>query len=342
MPVKYTDQQFIDAWKRLGSPALVAATLGLNLRGVYARRKAIEDRHGFILDTVTEGHGGRPKAELPRLGIRQLANITGPVIVFGDAHWWPGQEKSTAHMALLEAIREIRPAMIVANGDLLDLPSSSRHPPLGYGTPAHHDVAQEIAITQEYLSEIESLAPDGCVLVWNLGNHDIRLAARIAACAPELATLKGARLEDHFPSWAMGVSLMLNGNTMIKHRPPKGGIHATYGSIVASGLDCIVTNHCHALRITPLTTYRPRRSYGVDAGCLAEFGPHIPQFDYAEDGVVGWASGFAVIHVQADGTVLPPELCEVVGGTAYFRGRAIYSKFSKVSTKSSLKRKVAA
>jgi hypothetical protein len=293
---------------------------------------------GILLDSFANDVTGRQRVELPRVGIRQLANITGPVIVFGDAHWWPGQEKSTAHHALLEAIREIKPALIVANGDLLDLPSSSRHPPLGYGTGPTHDVAQEIAITQEYLAEIEAIAPDNCTLVWNLGNHDIRLAARIAACAPELATLKGARLEDHFTAWAMGVSLMLNGNTMIKHRPPKGGIHATYGSIVASGLDCIVTNHCHALRITPLTTYRPRRSYGVDAGCLAEFGPASPHFDYAEDGVVGWASGFAVIHVQADGTILPPELCEVVGGTAYFRGAPVYSKFSKVSTKSSSKK----
>ena len=323
MVVKVSEQDFIDAFKRLGSPQAVAKLFSLTLRNVYERRNNIERKLGIILASHSNDKTGRQKIELPRKGIRQLADVTGPVVVFGDAHWWPGQEKTVAHRALLEIIKEIRPALIVANGDLLDLPSSSRHPPLGYGTPPQHDVAQEIAITQEYLAEIEQAAPLGCLLVWNQGNHDIRLAARIAANAPELAAIKGARLEDHFNAWAFGMSLMVNGNVMIKHRPPKGGIHATHGSIVASGLDCIVTNHLHALRISPLTTYRPRRAYGVDAGCLADFGPSVPQFDYAEDGVVGWASGFAVLHIEGNGNVLPPELCEVVQGRAYWRGQAV-------------------
>jgi len=326
MPLKVTEGEFIDAWKRLGSPQLVASHFGIDVRQVYRRRNAIEEKHGVVLTSFADDRTNRSKIELPRVGIRQIANVTGPVVVFGDAHWWPGQDKSVAHRALIEVIKDIRPSMVVANGDLLDLPSSSRHPPLGYGTSPAHDVAQEIGITQEHLAEIEQIVSDDCLLVWDLGNHDIRLASRIAANAPELATLRGVRLEDHFPAWAMGMSLMVNGNMMIKHRPPKGGIHATYGSIVASGLDCIVTNHLHALRITPLTTYRPRRAYGVDAGCLSDFGPHMPQFDYAEDGVVGWASGFAVINIQPDGTILPPELCEVVQGTAYFRGQPVVTK----------------
>lgn len=317
------EQEFIDAFKRLGSPQAVAAHFHIDVRTVYRRRNSLETKLGIILTSHSKDQTGRSKIELPRVGIRQLVDISGPVVVFGDAHWWPGQGKSTAHRALLEVVRDIKPAMIVANGDLLDLPSSSRHPPLGYGTTPTHDVAQEIAITQEYLAEIEALAPPGCVLVYNLGNHCIRLSARIASNAPELATMHGARLEDHFPAWAFGMSLMVNGNVMIKHRPPKGGVHATHGSIVASGLDCIVTNHLHALRISPLTTYRPRRAYGVDAGCLADFGPGVPQFDYAEDGVVGWASGFASLHIEKDGSVLPPELCEVVQGKAYWRGQSV-------------------
>lgn len=335
--MRVSDTDFINAWKRHGSPAAVARVLGVSERQAYKRRNKIEAKHGIILTSYTMDKTGRQKIELPRVGIRQLANVTGPVIVFGDAHWWPGQAKSAAHLALLEVIRTVKPAMIVANGDLLDLPSSSRYPPLGYGTPPAHDVAREIAVCQEYLAEIEALAPPDCLLVYNLGNHDVRLASRIAANAPELATLTGVRLEDHFPAWAMGMSLMVNGNVMIKHRPPKGGIHAAYGSIVASGLDCIVTNHLHALRIAPLTTYRKRRAYGVDAGCLANFGPGSPQFDYAEDGVVGWASGFGVLHIQADGSILPPELCEVVEGTAYFRGEAVHSKSGLLMTQNKAK-----
>lgn len=323
MAAKVTDEQFVDAFKRLGSPLKVSEFFGVDLRNVYRRRNRIEARLGIVLSSFERDTTGRQRIELPRVGIRQLANVTGPVVIFGDAHWWPGQEKTVAHRALLRIIEEVQPAMIVANGDLLDLPVSSRHPPLGYGTTPTHDVAQEIGVAQEYLAEIEARAPHNCLLVWNLGNHDVRLAARIAANAPELATLKGVRLEDHFPAWAMGMSLLVNGNVMIKHRPPKGGIHSTYGSIVASGLDCTVCNHLHALRITPLTTYRPRRAYGVDAGTLADPGPRSPQFEYAEDAVLGWASGFAVLTINPDGTILPPELCEVLGGKAYWRGRAV-------------------
>lgn len=320
---KLTDAQLIEAFRRFGSPDEIARQYDISVRQIYRRRNEIEAKHGIILASHQNDKTGRQKVELPKQGLRQLANVTGTVIVFGDCHWWPGQPKSTAHRALLEILQDLRPSMIVANGDLLDLPSSSRHPPLGYGTQPTHDVAQEIGVCREYLSEIEALAPKDCILIWNLGNHDIRLAAKLAAVAPELAALKGARLEDHFPAWAFGISLMVNGNVMIKHRPPKGGIHSAWGSVVASGLDAIVCNHLHQLKVTPFTTYRPRRAYGVDSGCLADFGPAMPQFDYTEDAPVGWASGFAVLHINEDGTVLPPELCEVIAGRAYWRGQAV-------------------
>ena len=45
MATKVPDDEFIAAWKRLGSPSLVAKAFGLDVRGVYARRKVIEDRH---------------------------------------------------------------------------------------------------------------------------------------------------------------------------------------------------------------------------------------------------------------------------------------------------------
>jgi hypothetical protein len=320
---KVSDVELIEAFRRFGSPQKIADHYGMTVRQVYRRRNDIEARRGIIIASYQNDVSGRQKIELPKQGLRQLANITGTIVVFGDAHWWPGQAKSTAHRALLEVIRAVKPAMIVANGDLLDLPLSSRHPPLGYGVAPSHDVAQEIGICQEYLTEIEQAAPAECALIWNLGNHDMRLAAKLASVAPEFAAVKGARLEDHFPAWALGISLMLNGNVMIKHRPPKGGVHSTWGSIVSSGLDAIVCNHLHSLRVTPQTTYRPRRAYGVDAGCLAEIGPAQPQFDYLEDTVANWASGFVVLHINDDGTVLPPELCEVIQGRAYWRGQQV-------------------
>ena len=49
----------------------------------------------------------------------------GKVIVFSDAHYFPGI-KSTAHRALLWAIQEFKPCMVVNNGDAFDGGSISR------------------------------------------------------------------------------------------------------------------------------------------------------------------------------------------------------------------------
>jgi hypothetical protein len=39
--------------------------------------------------------------------------------VFSDAHYFPG-EPSIGHQALLRVIKEVKPVMIVANGDIMD------------------------------------------------------------------------------------------------------------------------------------------------------------------------------------------------------------------------------
>ena len=46
------------------------------------------------------------------------------------------------------------------------------------------------------------------------------------------------------------------------------------------------------------------------------------QFAYIEDNPVPWCQGFAVLCFR-DGLLLPPELVEVIEGTAYFRGQAV-------------------
>ena len=73
------------------------------------------------------------------------------------------------------------------------------------------------------------------------------------------------------------------------------------------------------LKITPVTDLRGRR-YGVDTGTLADI--YGDQFTYTEMNPVNWASGFAVLTFK-DGKLLPPELCEVLDGVAYFRGKPV-------------------
>jgi hypothetical protein len=110
----------------------------------------------------------------------------------------------------------------------------------------------------------------------------------------------------------------VNDTVMIKHRY-HNGIHATYNNALKAGRS-IVTGHLHRLCVTPWGDYNGRR-WGVDTGCLAD--PHGPQFAYAEDNPSPHCSGFAVLTFDEDGEMLPPELCEVINGCAYFRGERI-------------------
>jgi hypothetical protein len=58
----------------------------------------------------------------------------------------------------------------------------------------------------------------------------------------------------------------------------------------------------------------------VDTGTIADITDE--SFSYTEGNAVPWASGFAVLTYK-DSHLLPPELCEVRDGVAYFRGKSV-------------------
>ena len=321
MGQRFSDEEFISAWKKLGSPQAVARALGYNdVRSVYARRKSIEDRHGFILDTLTEGCGGRQKIPVPKQGFRAIQeNIKGTVIIGSDGHFWPG-ERSVAFGAMVELIKDLKPQMVIMNGDSFDGARISRHLPGGWANLP--DVADELDAVRERHGEIEAVAPAGCPLVWPAGNHDSRFGARLAQGAPEYIRVKGFDIADHFPAWQFCWSIWLNGHTVVKHRYHQG-IHAGYQNTLKSGKN-IVTGHTHNLGSTMWNDYNGVR-WGVQAGTLSGNGPETDKFAYAEDNPANHSQGFAVLTFAENGMLLEPEFCRVLNGTAYFRGDAIYS-----------------
>lgn len=309
---------FIEAFQRLGSPEGVAKYLGISVRSVYKRRNNIEKRTGQSIASWVDDRTGRTKINLNKIGARQIASVkSGQAIVFGDAHFWPG-DRSTAFDALVHMIRETQPKLIICNGDAFDGARISRHPPTEWADMP--TVAEELEAVQERLAEIESVAPKKTPLVWTMGNHDSRFSMRLAQAAPEFMGVKGFDLPDHFPAWSHSWSCDINENTIAKHRW-HGGIHATWNNVLKSGRN-IITNHLHQLCIKPFTDYNGRR-YGVDTGTLSDFGPDVQKFTYGEDNPFNWGQGFAVLTFNSKGELLPPELCEVSHNTAYFRGEAI-------------------
>lgn len=309
---KVSDAEFIRLFRELRSPTEVARTLGMHVRNIYTRRDRIMKLYDVDL---TSFNASKALLTLPENRIRATLEISGTVIVFSDAHYWPGIV-SNAHKALLRAIKALKPAAIIANGDVFDGVTNSRHARIGWSKgPA---IKQELEAVQERLGEIESAAPKGCKLIRTIGNHDIRFENKLSAAVPEYEGVHGFTLDDHLPRWKSVWSLMVNDNTQIKHRY-HNGIHATHNNALKSGRN-IVTGHLHRLMVTPIGDYNGRR-WGVDTGTLAD--PDGPQFEYAEDNPSMHCSGFAVLTFDKRGDLLPPELCEVINGTAYLRGQAV-------------------
>lgn len=336
MAKKFSDNEFIGTWKRLGSPSAVAKALGLDLRGVYARRKVIEERHGILLETMTESSTGRAKVPVPKKGFRAVAEkVIGTVIIGSDGHFWPG-ERSVAFGAFVELVKDLKPAMVIMNGDSFDGARISRHLPGGWADLP--DVADELDAVRERHAEIESAAPAGCPLVWPAGNHDSRFGARLAQGAPEYIRVKGFDIADHFPAWQFCWSIWLNDNTVVKHRYHQG-VHAGYQNTLKSGKN-IVTGHTHAMGSTMWADFNGIR-WGVQTGTLSEMGPETDKFAYAEDNPANHSQGFAVLTFAPNGMLLEPEFCRVINGTAYFRGQSVYGASGKVSGQRVGKKKAA-
>jgi hypothetical protein len=295
---KATDKQFIDLWNKHKSATKVAEIIGVTVRNASARRRRLEEKHGVKLT----GKGAYP-AKAQNKARHQLGVVDGVVIVFSDAHFWPGI-RTTALKGLLWAIKEFKPVAVVCNGDAFDGASISRHARISWQkTPS---VKEELMACTEALKEIEDAAKEAYYpvqLVWPLGNHDTRLESRLSLVAPEFEGVAGFTLKDHFPAWHPCWSCWIGESVVIKHRF-KGGVHATHNNTQASGMSTI-TGHLHSLKVTPYDDYRGTR-WGVDTGCLAD--TNGPQFvDYLEDSPVNWRSGFAVLTIK-NGEMLWPEL----------------------------------
>jgi hypothetical protein len=326
MPVRpmrsVSDSEFAKMWEAAaGSPVSVAAQNNLNMRSVYARRTAMAYR-GVVLGSEPVGNNRASPWVRQHHSIRQRLEVgclSGTIVVFSDAHYWP-EITTVAHRALCKVIRDLKPALVVANGDVMDGASISRHDPNGWET-GRPTLLNELTTCKDRLGEVEDAAGFDAKLIWTAGNHDQRFERYLAVNAPLFQGLPGATLTEHFPRWEHSMSLMVNPAgphpIMIKHRH-RNGIHATYNNTVVSGVT-MVTGHLHRLNVTAWGDYTGRR-YGVDTGTLAE--PSGPQFTYGEDGPTPHASGFAVLTL-IDGYLLPPELVEVREQDAYFRGAKV-------------------
>lgn len=321
MRAKTTDDEFIRLWRLHGSAKKMAEFLQVDLRTINRRRRRLELRYRIALESEKKAHLFSHLQTAHKHGARsQLGIEDGVVLVFSDAHFWPGI-RTTAFRGLLWAIEELQPKAVICNGDAFDGSSISRYPRIGWDSKP--SVVEELKACEFSLGEVEEVAlkaRHNAKLVWTLGNHDARFENLLAQHAGQYEGVKGFSLKDHFPAWTPAWSCWVNDSVVVKHRY-KGGIHATHNNTVSSGKS-IVTGHLHSLKVTPYSDYNQHPRFGVDTGTLAEIDG--PQFvDYLEDNPVNWRSGFAVLTFNK-GRLLWPELVHrFADGVVEFRGQLV-------------------
>jgi hypothetical protein len=298
-----SEAEFAQQFRELGAKKL-ADKLGISVRRVFARRKRLETRTGAKIDAPMHLRPNIPDSGMmDRIQYPHRMQVDlrdGHVIIGSDFHYWPG-EPSVSHRAMVHFIKKLRPVAVIANGDIMDAASISRHPPIGW--ESRPTLIQEIETAQDRMHEIASACPGGCRKIWTLGNHDARFETRIATVAPEFAKVYGVHLRDHFPIWEPAWSAFINDNVVVKHRF-KGGIHAPHNNTVWAGRT-MVTGHLHSAKVTPFTDYNGTR-YGVDAGCVADSDARAFT-NYTEDSPKNWVSAFCILTFK-DGQLLWPEL----------------------------------
>ena len=302
---KCTDDEFIAMFESIGA-AEMARKLQQPERRIYNRRRMIEKKLGRVMTPPS----GRKSEHPSRLHI-EIEN--GIVLIASDAHYWP-DVVTTMHRAFVRACKEMKPSLVIMNGDVFDGARISRHSPIMWEEAP--TVKQELEACQERLGEIEQAAGK-CEKIWTFGNHDARFESRLASEAPEYADVPGMHLKDNFAFWRPCWSVFINDDVVVKHRF-KGGIHATHNNTLWSGKS-IVTGHLHSAKVTPLTDYNGTR-WGVDSGTLCE-APWAQAINYLEDNPVNWRSAFVVLTIHK-GQLLQPELCLQHGpGQVEFRGK---------------------
>lgn len=310
-----TDDQFMDMFDKIGATKL-SVKLGVNERSVYARRRRLERKYSEHLAAPSKA---LLEAKYPHRLQHEIKN--GTVLIGSDFHIWPGQE-STALRAFKKFADDVRPNVVILNGDVLDFPLIGRHAPIMWETAP--EPYQEIEAAQDHLHDIAKAAKRARK-AWCLGNHDARFESNLANNAARYRNIKGVHLSDHFGLWEKCWSVCVNeavrgGATMVKHKPKGGGMNAARASALNSGMS-FVHGHLHSQKVTPITDYNGDR-YGVDAGCIAD--PAFKQFvNYTEDAPLDWRSGFCLLTYK-DGRLLMPELVSVWDDrSVQFRGEVV-------------------
>ncbi len=312
-----TEDEFIAAWKKYGSPSLVAKHFGGSVRAVQSRVARLR-LQGHALPVWNDISDRRVVLKHDE-GRIDYSLDNGVVIVFSDAHYWPNV-RTTMQRALCAMVKQLKPAAVVCNGDAFDGGTISRYPRIGWDKKP--SVLEELNAVDAALEELRAAASPGTDLIWPLGNHDARYETKLAAHAPEFEGIAGFSLKDRFPHWRPCWTFWVNGNTCVTHFYHTG-LHDGHNNLL-KGQCNYITGHTHSLKVTPWTNARAETLWAVNTGTLADaLGGH--NVDYQQGRHGNHRSGFAVLTYR-DGQLLMPELAMKYDEDSFvFRGHVLHA-----------------
>lgn len=311
------NEKINEVWEAIaqtGSIRKAAALLGRNestLRELIGRKGKSGPSTGRPITAPTLVANAEGRIDL------KISN--GTVVVFSDAHFYPGVD-TTTYRALLAMIKQLGPRAVICNGDAFDGGSISRYPRIGWDKKP--TVAQELEAVERALGAIEAAAKAaGCsTLLWPLGNHDARYETFLAAHAPQYEGVSGFHLKDRFPLWRPCWTCWINEDTCITHFYHTG-MHAVWNNLMKGQVN-YVSSHRHTPEVRAYTNAAGKTIYGVDTGTLADaLASH--NVDYQQGRHGNHRSAFAVLTFK-DGAMLMPELVKKWDeDTVQFRGHLL-------------------
>lgn len=307
-----TLQRFAQLWPVCQNPQEVAERTGIatrDMRNILRYRRQAEEAYGITLPP----HKDPSKAPryLPQTHSYRVHDSPVTLLIFSDAHFWPGVPCPAWQVALRIA-HEHQPDYVIDNGDSMDGATVGRHPPTMWeDRPTLREELDEVRMR---LAEMKSVTPRAKHLR-TVGNHDTRLEAILAQRVPEFRKMPSTTVSEMVPDWEHHTSHIFNNHLLIKHRI-LGGDNAALRNTQRAGISTI-TSHTHVMAIRALTDFRGLR-YGCETGTIAyKYGP---QFQYAEDNPRNWQEGFLFVTVFPD-KILPEQVIVGDDGAAFFRGK---------------------
>jgi predicted phosphodiesterase len=206
------------------------------------------------------------------------------VFIISDTHFPFVDQK--AYKKMMQALKKEKPDAVVQVGDLLDQYVFSKYSKSLEITPSQ-EISKALKMAESMWSEIRKIVPRAkCYQL--LGNHDMRLAKKVAEKIPELSTF--IKIKDFYKF--DGVEVLDSDREYLE----LDGVIYTHGWLCKS-IDHakyfgkpVVHGHTHR----PSITYDTPRLWTTDAGCLISK-DSIP-FSYTPSKFSKWTLACGVVE----------------------------------------------